>query len=457
MSPKEGSAEQKAMYIDEDLLKSRAKTLLKRHSLHPAMLNQTAEQEITDKARWQKLEPMEIVAMCVGLDIWSAGGLSGTGPVLRSIEEDKRGAPVEDSDDDDHVHFAGTGHRLLARSTSTKASDSSDGDTRRAVKSSVSRLAQAAAGASVESLGSEESADLTPIEILAQEDFFGPRAGLDTGARTLHSGSSAGFASSISSPSLPRTRVRSKEVRMSQILRNFATLRGLDQDDYLYEVDQQKTFGTSGIVSGQRRKSAQKQANNELYSHPAAATSSGSVDTMTQDIPATEEHQLTVAAGGSTDTAVHTNAATLGGISTIHQEYRKSIVQLERELLMAKNELNFELFLKQQHIQQISKVHQSHVLDASLEAERQNLYNTCRSLKAQLQETKVLLEKEKAELAQRKNKQTHWDTELKAKVQTFRDERKQLQFEVDRLKQDINDTRQAQETQERLLTEERKG
>ncbi|GJJ75040.1 hypothetical protein EMPS_07398 [Entomortierella parvispora] len=461
VSPKEGSAEQKALYIDEDLLKSRVKTLLKRHSLHPALLTQTAEQEITDKARWQKLEPMEIVAMCVGLDIWSAGGLSGTGPILRSIEEDKRGVPVVDSDDDDdddddHVTFSGTGHRLLARSTSVKASDSSDADVR-PVKSSSNRLTQAAAGASVESLGSEESADLTPIEILAQEDFFGPRAGVDTGARPLHSGSSAGFASSISAPSLPRARVRSKEVRMSQILRNFATLRGLDQDDYLQEVDQRKTFGSSGITSGQRRASAQKQATHDLYSHPVAATSSSSVDIVTPDIPATEEQQLTVATTSSSEMAVQASAATLEAISTMHQEYRKSIAQLERELLMAKNELNFELFLKQQHIQQISKVHQSHVLDASLEAERQNLYNTCRSLKAQLQETRVLLEKEKAELTQRKNKQTHWDTELKAKMQTFRDERKQLQFEVERLKQDINDTRQAQETQERLLTEERKG
>ncbi|KAG0044914.1 hypothetical protein BGZ83_009817 [Gryganskiella cystojenkinii] len=450
LSPKEGSIEQKALNIDEDLLKARAKTLLKRHSLHPALLTQTVEQEITDKARWQKLEPMEIVAMCVGLDVWSAGGLSGTGPILRSIEEDKRGTPIEDSEDDEELAFA-AGHRVLSRSNSFKASDSSDGDARRPLRSSSTRIGPPAAGASVESLGSEESADLTPIEILAQEDFFGPRSGRNDVPRTMHSASSSGFSSGITSHALPRTRIRSKEVRMSQILRNFATLRGMDQDDYLDDVNQRRTFG----ALGERRNSEQK-SESGIYTAPAAASSSHTVDTVTPDIPPADEQQLTLSAR-SPELTAPTNAVTMSAISMIHQEYRKAIRQLERELLMAKNELNFELFLKQQHIQQISKVHQSHVLDASVEAERQNLYNTCRSLKAQLQETRSLLEKEKAELTQRKNKQTHWDTELKGKIQTFREERRQLQFEVDRLKQDISDTRQAQETQERLLTEERKG
>lgn len=226
---------------------------------------------------------------------------------------------------------------------------------------------------------------------------------------------------------------------MGQILRNFTTLRGLDIDDYLAEAAG-KNFGT-GILLKDRRASK------------SSRTSEGS--TMFTDIPNDSQHLALVASQLNTDEDHRDPMVTT--LLLLTQEYRKTIVHLERDLLMAKNELNFELFLKQQHIQQISKVHRAHVLDASVEAERQNLYNTCRSLKAQLQETKLLLEKEKFELNQRKNKQTHWDTELKNKLQTFRDERKTLNFEVERLKQDIQDTKQAQEIQERLLTEERKG
>ncbi|KAG0038889.1 hypothetical protein BGZ82_010474 [Podila clonocystis] len=421
MSPKELTAATN-MYIDEDLLKSRVQCLLKRHSLHPDLLSLTSEQEITNKIRWQKLEPMEIVAMCVGLDIWSAGGPFGMGPVLRSIEEDSRGTVQQDSDTDDDLTDENPHDRRPDPSTPNETHPHD-----------------------IEVHSSEES-DTTPMELLSQEEFFGPRAVHEpsrysstvfpTGNR-ISERSTSSHASGVHSP--PRSRTKSREVRMSQILRNFTTLRGLDHDDYLTEAAN-KNFGT-GVLLKDRRASK------------SSRTSEGS--TILTDIPNDSQHLALIASQLNTDEDRRDPAVTT--LLLLTQEYRKTIIHLERDLLMAKNELNFELFLKQQHIQQISKVHRAHVLDASVEAERQNLYNTCRSLKAQLQETKLLLEKEKFELNQRKTKQTHWDTELKNKLQTFRDERKTLNFEVERLKQDIQDTKQAQEIQERFLTEERKG
>lgn len=232
---------------------------------------------------------------------------------------------------------------------------------------------------------------------------------------------------------------------MSRILRNFATLRGLDQEEYLLEARNSTSLGPS-LNSRERWPLAK--SNEGLTAAADVSTATVAPSTDLDDIPADESD-------AAQDCLLHPK--TMANLTLLNQEYRKAIAHLERDLLMAKNELNFELFLKQQHIQQISKVHRAHVLDASVEAEQQNLYNTCRSLKDQLQETKLLLEKEKNELERRKNKQLHWDAELKTKLQTFRDERKQLQFELERLQQDIDDTRQAQEIQERLLTEERKG
>ncbi|KAF9983884.1 hypothetical protein BGZ75_004550 [Mortierella antarctica] len=453
-SPKETAGSDDKIYIDEDLLKSRVQTMLKRHSLHPDLLTMTCEQELVNKARWQKLEPMEIVAMCVGLDVWSAGGLYGTGPILRSIEEEKGGLLATNSDEEDEDN------EIESPPTSQQSTDQRTSPV------------QAQASASVESLGSEAS-EGTPIEILAQEEFFGPRAVREaiTPSRPLPGTTLSAFQraqplqQSISGPgvhTLPRTRKKSKEVRMSQILQNFATLRGLNHDEYLAEAAStlSLTVGPGG-VNKDRRGSALKNRSSSgsltatTATHPPGDATLAAPSIVT-DIPTEKSMALTITNTGSTQNSLQ-HATSVATLVMLNQEYRRTVMHLERDLLMAKNELNFELFLKQQHIQQISKVHRAHVLDASVEAERQNLYNTCRSLKAQLQDTRLLLEKEKSELEKRKNKQTHWDTELKSKMQTFRDERKQLQFEVERLKQDIKDTKQAQETQERLLTEERKG
>ncbi|KAF9356642.1 hypothetical protein BGX26_004955 [Mortierella sp. AD094] len=438
----------KGLYIDEDLLKSRVQPLLKRHSLHPDLLTLTTEQEIVDKTRWQKLEPMEIVAMCVGLDVWSAGGLYGMGPVLKSIEDDSRGALQDDTDyetdDNETLATRPQSPRRMSESLSELSPKNSN------------QYLQPQARTSVESLGSEGSAD-TPIEILAQEDFFGPRAPKESQPQFLpqtsvpfHPRNHAGAAGVAS----PRVRTKSREVKMSQILKNFATLRGLDYEEFMAEAQNGRTLGPN-ITLKDRRPSLRISSESNPAPSTSTTTTPAAGGKEYDNIPLEDSMALTTQVEACQDSSFH--PATMASLVLQNQEFRKTILQLERDLLMAKNELNFELFLKQQHIQQISKVHRAHVLDASVEAERQNLYNTCRSLKAQLQETKLLLEKEKNELEKRKNKQTHWDTELKNKMQTFRDERKQLQFEVERLKQDIKDTRQAQEIQERLLTDERKG
>ena len=55
------------------------------------------------------------------------------------------------------------------------------------------------------------------------------------------------------------------------------------------------------------------------------------------------------------------------------QETKLLLAALKREVLLLRNELNFELFVKQQHLQHIGRLHREHVLDSSVEAERQQL------------------------------------------------------------------------------------
>jgi hypothetical protein len=54
-------------------------------------------------------------------------------------------------------------------------------------------------------------------------------------------------------------------------------------------------------------------------------------------------------------------------------ETKLLLAALKREVLLLRNELNFELFLKQQHLQHIGRLHREHVLDSTVEAERQQL------------------------------------------------------------------------------------
>ncbi|KAI8600596.1 Hamartin protein-domain-containing protein [Dissophora ornata] len=208
MSPKDSTGI--ALYIDEDLLKSRVQTLLKRHSLHPDLLTLTPEQEVVNKARWQKLEPMEIVAMCVGLDVWSAGGNFGAGPILKSIEEDHRSTSRQDSDEEEEdmqtVALSPSSLPFLdkpVQSSSMTTTDISEQST------------PSEAHVSVESFQSEESQG-TPIEILTQEDFFGPRAVKENSTRLPPSSSASSFqrdrgGHGTGAAPLPRARARSKE------------------------------------------------------------------------------------------------------------------------------------------------------------------------------------------------------------------------------------------------------
>lgn len=58
-------------------------------------------------------------------------------------------------------------------------------------------------------------------------------------------------------------------------------------------------------------------------------------------------------------------------LSNISPETRLLIAALKREVLLLRNELNFELFVKQQHLQHMGRLHREHMVDSSVEAERQ--------------------------------------------------------------------------------------
>ncbi|KAG9299233.1 hypothetical protein G9A89_013881 [Geosiphon pyriformis] len=126
---------------------------------------------------------------------------------------------------------------------------------------------------------------------------------------------------------------------------------------------------------------------------------------------------------------------------------------LQREIMLLRNELNFELYLKQQHMQHIGRLHRDHVLDSSVEAERQNLYNTCRNLKSQLANTQSTFNRLKTETASNKKKQVQRENELNKKYQIYREEKKEWKITSDRLNHQILEAKLVIDSQNRQIDE----
>ncbi|CAO3683847.1 unnamed protein product [Rhizopus stolonifer] len=124
---------------------------------------------------------------------------------------------------------------------------------------------------------------------------------------------------------------------------------------------------------------------------------------------------------------------------------------LKREVLLLRNELNFELFLKQQHLQHIGRLHREHVLDSSVEAERQQLYNTTRMLRGQLNQTTSALEKLRAESALTKQKHIKWEDEQSGKLRGYREARKDWQNQMTQIEYQIEEYKKEQKEQKEQL------
>ncbi|RHZ56071.1 hypothetical protein Glove_406g31 [Diversispora epigaea] len=118
-----------------------------------------------------------------------------------------------------------------------------------------------------------------------------------------------------------------------------------------------------------------------------------------------------------------------------------SIAFLQREIMLLRNELNFELYLKQQYLQHIGRLHRDHILDSRVEAERQNLYITYRNLRVQLDKTKEDFNRQKDEAASIKKKHIKWEDELKVKLKKYRNEANERKSEIDKLEQELREAK----------------
>lgn len=113
------------------------------------------------------------------------------------------------------------------------------------------------------------------------------------------------------------------------------------------------------------------------------------------------------------------------------------VAYLHREIQLLRNDLNFERYLKQQHLSHIGQLRRKQIREARVEAETQNLLNSNRSLKSKLEEAKRLNAQMKKEGEKSKSHSRKWETDLSAKLRVLKDEQKKWTLEKDELNREL--------------------
>jgi hypothetical protein len=130
-----------------------------------------------------------------------------------------------------------------------------------------------------------------------------------------------------------------------------------------------------------------------------------------------------------------------GSMSSAHADMQtQSIVSLQREVVLLQNDLNFERYLKLQHLSHIGQLQRKHIKEATAEADTQNLINTNKTLKAKLVKANELYAQLKKETLTSRSQSKKWETDLSAKVRSYRESEKNWFSEEDKLRCELKKT-----------------
>ncbi|KAL4067863.1 Hamartin protein-domain-containing protein [Scleroderma citrinum] len=134
----------------------------------------------------------------------------------------------------------------------------------------------------------------------------------------------------------------------------------------------------------------------------------------------------------------------------------EAIVGMQREILLLRSELNFELWLSRENVQHIGRLHQDRILSKNAEAERQGLFNKLRQYKAQVHSLEREIHEHKEQSSSAKNKYADWNSELQKKLREFREEKKRWVTETAALRTAEKEARALFDAQGELLADAEK-
>lgn len=132
-----------------------------------------------------------------------------------------------------------------------------------------------------------------------------------------------------------------------------------------------------------------------------------------------------------------------------------TMASLQREIMLLRNDLNFERYLKLQHLSHIGQLQRKHIKEATAEAETQNLINTNKTLKARLAKANDLYAQLKKETLTSRSQSKKWETDLSTKVRTYKESEKNwhsdegsLRYELQKTQSDYEELRKIVEKAE---------
>ncbi|KAI9829857.1 MAG: hypothetical protein M1819_005955 [Sarea resinae] len=126
---------------------------------------------------------------------------------------------------------------------------------------------------------------------------------------------------------------------------------------------------------------------------------------------------------------------------------------LQREVMLLRNDLNFERYLRQQHLSHIGRLQRRHIKEATVEAETQKLVNTNRALRLKMEESKKSFALLKKESTNSKNLSKKWEGELNTKVRSLRDNQKHWKSDEDAVRGELRNARVECEHLRKLVVE----
>ncbi|KAK3400166.1 Hamartin protein-domain-containing protein [Sordaria brevicollis] len=120
-------------------------------------------------------------------------------------------------------------------------------------------------------------------------------------------------------------------------------------------------------------------------------------------------------------------------------EVNNRVSLLYHQNLLLLNDLQFERYIKQQHMMHMGELRRKQVREAATEAETQNLVMANRSLRQRLDEAKRGEAQVKKEFDHRRNIAKKWESDLSTKLRALREEQKKWAAEELALKQQLED------------------
>jgi len=147
----------------------------------------------------------------------------------------------------------------------------------------------------------------------------------------------------------------------------------------------------------------------------------------------------------------HSNMPRSPALRPAPSDTQGTIAYLQREVMLLKNDLNFERYLKQQHLSHIGHLQRKHIKESTAEAETQNLINTNKTLKAKLEEAKKAYAASRQEALKSKNQAKKWEAELSTKIRALREEQKAWRQDEEATKKALEAAREEADHLRKLL------